>query len=102
MWGQLATGSFVDFMNPVLINTVFPPCINELSPIVNLWCGMHHSFFLSRSGTLFASGRNENGELATVTIETRVPAPIESQYSTRGSIKKIVAGENFSMLLTST
>jgi len=64
----------------------------------NVFAGVSTSFFL-RGDSLFASGKNDVGQLAT---GTRGPAPVTRPVFARKGVKKVVAGEKFSLLLLNT
>ena len=59
---------------------------------------MNHSFFVTSSGEVLASGRNESHELAVMAVDHRIAVPYVTQYPGQG-VKKIVSGEDFTLVL---
>lgn len=62
----------------------------------NVFAGVSTSFFL-RKDSLFASGRNDSGQLGTGTRSMAVVSPV----FVREGVKKVVAGEHFTLMLLS-
>ncbi|KAL9646320.1 hypothetical protein ABK040_014473 [Willaertia magna] len=75
---------------------------SNIPKMKKLAAGLYHSVALSLSGNVFAWGSNENGQLGTESITGTVEKPTQIQLDSSIVITKIVAGDLFTAILSST
>jgi alpha-tubulin suppressor-like RCC1 family protein/PKD repeat protein len=99
-FGQTGTGSLDPVNTPIQLthNSDNQP----LNPMTAIAAGKFHSVSLDRSGTVWAWGRNDLGQLSdgTQTMHTRPMQVLDSDGGPFQGVVAIASGENFVLALT--
>jgi alpha-tubulin suppressor-like RCC1 family protein len=73
---------------------------SQLTGVIDIASGAYHSLALAGDGTVWAWGRNSNGQLGNgTTTDSHVPVPVELT-DVVGNVVKVEAGNLFSVVLT--
>jgi alpha-tubulin suppressor-like RCC1 family protein len=95
-YGQLGNNTLTEEKEPVQVLTA----TGTLTGVTAISAGYYHSLALTSSGTVYAWGENNDGQLGTgTTTNSSVAVPISMSGTT---IKAIAAGDAFSVALTSS
>ncbi len=93
-YGQLGTGDTVDITTPVEI-IVGGPSVG----VAAVSAGLNHTMILKTDGTLWATGRNTNGQLGTGdTIDVDTPVEVLTG-GISGSVASVAAGGSLTAIL---
>ncbi|AEC01302.1 fimbrillin family protein [Parasphaerochaeta coccoides] len=95
-YGQLGDGTTTNRSTPVQVKASTTP--NDfMTNVVAVSAGSNHTLILKKDGTLWATGRNNNGQLGDDTTANKsTPVPVSSM---RSDVKAISAGDVHSMIL---
>jgi len=94
LYGQLGDGSTSDRVTPVQAKDASD---NPITDVVNVTADSSHSLYLKSDGSLWAMGRNNNGQLGDGSTSDRV-TPVEIET---GGVASVSAGGNHSLYLKS-
>ena len=90
-WGNTTANSSGDFLEPVLVKAL------SACDIANVVCGHYHSFARSIEGTLYAWGKNSNGQLGIGTVTLCETAP--KKVSLNAQVLQVSGGGNHSCIV---
>jgi alpha-tubulin suppressor-like RCC1 family protein len=90
-WGNTCANSQGDFLEPVLVKAL------SACDIANVVCGHYHSFARSIEGTLYAWGKNTNGQLGIGTVTLCETAP--QKVSLNAQVLQVSGGGNHSCIV---
>jgi alpha-tubulin suppressor-like RCC1 family protein len=95
-YGQLGLGVAVPTSN----NFAHVPLPKEITRVIALAAGLQHSFLLTASGELFATGRNNYGQLGLGDLENRLHFTLVTLPEGVARVVAIAVSGNHSVFLT--